>query len=231
MDKLSSELQRLHFLSDQPHAGGQQALGLAFTRAADWQRVAELCRAVQEELELPAPAVSIDGEGYQLWFSLAEAVDSEPVAGFFDGLHHRYLADLPDSRLRRGLPATLPPCQLAGDERWAAFIDPGMGSMFVGEPWLDLPPNRNQQADLLAGCQRIGKADFIRALTLLQPLAAPAVPNTTGKTSAPASTLAMRSEFTDPRQFLLAVMNDPHVSAELRIDAAKALLPYIGNTP
>ena len=35
MDKLSSELQRLHFLPDQPPAGNQQALGLAFTRAAD----------------------------------------------------------------------------------------------------------------------------------------------------------------------------------------------------
>ena len=227
MDKLTSELQRLHFLPDQPPSGGQQALGLAFTRAADWHRVAELCRAVQEELELPAPAVSIDGEGYQLWFSLAEAVDAGSVAAFYDGLHRRYLADLPDSRLRRGLPATLPPWQLPGDERWAAFIDPGMGSMFVGEPWLDLPPNRNQQADLLAGCRRIGKTDFMRALALLQPQAAPAIHDT----AAPASTLSMRGEFTDPRQFLLAVMNDPQTSAELRIDAAKALLPYIGNTP
>lgn len=231
MDKLTSELQRLHFLSDQPPSGGQQALGLAFTRAADWHRVAELCRAVQEELELPAPAVSIDGEGYQLWFSLAEAVATDETACFLDGLQHGYLADLADSRLRRGLPSQPPPCQLPGDDRWAAFIDPGMGSMFVGEPWLDLPPNRNQQADLLAGCQRIGKADFMRALALLQPLADPAVHDTAGKASAPASTLSLRGEFTDPRQFLLAVMNDPQASAEQRIDAAKALLPYIGNAP
>ena len=106
-----------------------------------------------------------------------------------------------------------------------------MGSMFVGEPWLDLPPNRNQQADLLAGCQRIGKADFMRALALLQPLDDLAVHDTAGKASAPASTLSLRGEFTDPRQFLLAVMNDPQASAEQRIDAAKALLPYIGNAP
>ena len=118
MDKLTSELQRLHFLPDQPPSGGQQALGLAFTRAADWHRVAELCRAVQEELELPAPAVSIDGEGYQLWFSLAEAVATDETAYFLDGLQHRYLADLADSRLRRGLPSQPPPCQLPGDDRW-----------------------------------------------------------------------------------------------------------------
>ena len=29
MDKLTSELKRLHFLPDQPPSGGQQALGLA----------------------------------------------------------------------------------------------------------------------------------------------------------------------------------------------------------
>ena len=222
MDKLTSELRRLHFLPDQPPSGGQQALGLAFTRAADWHKVAELCRAVQEELELPAPAVSIDGEGYQLWFSLAEAVAADETACFLDGLQHRYLADLADSRLRRGLPSQPPPCQLPGDDRWAAFIDPGMGSMFVSEPWLEMAPNRNQQADLLTAFKSIRAADLAHALSLLQPAnlaQQPAVPPE-------AATLPTSGTFTSPKQFLLAVMNDPRASAEQRLQAAKALLPY-----
>lgn len=224
MDKLNAELQRLHFLTERSPAARQQALGVAFTRAEDWRTVNDLCQAILEELDLPIPAISINGQGYQLWFSLAEAVEPGQAARFLDGLRHRYLADLPDSRLHFGLPDELPPCQLADDERWAAFIDPGMGSMFIGDPWLDIPPNRNQQADLLAGCKPIGAADFTRALDILQPSAGPmGESNADNRT---ATVLSMRGEFTDPRQFLLAVMNDAQASADQRIEAAKALLPY-----
>ncbi len=46
--------------------------------------------------------------------------------------------------------------QVSGTQTGFGQSIPGMGSMFVGEPWLDLPPNRNQQADLLA-------VDFVEA--------------------------------------------------------------------
>ncbi|PPA05863.1 terminase, partial [Pseudomonas sp. MWU12-2312b] len=35
------------------------------------------------------------------------------------------------------------------------------------------------------------------------------------------------AEFDDPRDFLKAVMNQPEVEPRLRVDAAKALMPYI----
>lgn len=222
MDKLSGELQRLHFLP------GQQALGIAFRRAADWEPAAQLWRAVQEELDLPAPAVSVDGQGYRLWFSLAEPVDEQQARRFLDGLHNRYLADLPASRLEFGL-AGDPPGPLADGERWAAFIDPGMGSMFIAEPWLEMAPNSNQQADLLAGFVSMRTADFVRALALLQPAgqAAAADDNAVPVASAP----SLQGPFTEPKQFLLAVMNDAGASLPQRIEAAKALLPYFEKTP
>lgn len=33
--------------------------------------------------------------------------------------------------------------------------------------------------------------------------------------------------FSDPKQFLLAAMNDPAASGQLRVDAAKALMPFV----
>ena len=221
MDKLDSELQRLHFLPvDQ-----RQALGIRFLRATDWPAIATLCQAMQEELDLPTPVVSIDGQGYQLWLSLAEAVDAGQATSFLDSLCARHLADIPESRLQFGLPDNRPPAPLADGERWAAFIDPGMGSMFTREPWLDMPPNRNQQSDLLAGCKSVNTTDFRRALALLQP----APERDAGKAPEPLATLSIPGEFTDPRQFLLAVMNNPQARLEQRIDAAKALLPYCEN--
>lgn len=42
----------------------------------------------------------------------------------------------------------------------------------------------------------------------------------------PRSRLSVGGNFSDPKSFLLAVMNDPSASASQRIKAAKALLPY-----
>ncbi len=49
----------------------------------------------------------------------------------------------------------------------------------------------------------------------------PAVPG-----AVPHAGLAVGGGFVDPKSFLLAVMNDPGATAEHRIEAAKALLPY-----
>ena len=164
MDKLDAELRRLHLSPAEPPASGGQALCLGFRRAADWESVAALWHAAQAELDLPAPAMSIDGEGYRLWFSLAERVADETARRFIDGLIRRYLAELPDARLHIDFAASPPPAELIPDERWAAFIDPGLGSMFAAEPWLDMAPNRNQQADLLAALRSIRPAELSHAL-------------------------------------------------------------------
>ena len=41
-----------------------------------------------------------------------------------------------------------------------------------------------------------------------------------------ASSLGEPGCFNDPKGFLIAVMNDPHIGVRDRIEAAKALLPY-----
>ena len=216
MDKLDAELRRLHLSPAEPPASGGQALCLGFRRAADWESVAALWHAAQAELDLPAPAMSIDGEGYRLWFSLAERVADETARRFIDGLIRRYLAELPDARLHIDFAASPPPAELIPDERWAAFIDPGLGSMFAAEPWLDMAPNRNQQADLLAALRSIRPAELSHALDRMLAQTSPA--------AAPAAleTLSLSGPFTHPRDFLLAVMNDPQAGSLARIEAAKA---------
>ena len=220
MDKLDAELRRLHLSPAEPPASGGQALCLGFRRAADWESVGAVWHDAQAERDLRAPAMSIDGEGYRLWFSLADRVADETARRFIDGLIRRSLAELPDARLHIDFAASPPPAELIPDERWAAFIDPGLGSMFAAEPWLDMAPNRNQQADLLAALRSIRPAELSHALDRMLAQTSPA--------AAPAAleTLSLSGPFTHPRDFLLAVMNDPQAGSLARIEAAKALLPY-----
>lgn len=68
-----------------------------FNDAADWPHAADLYRAVQDGLDLPAPALGVAGR-YQLWFSLARAVPVAQASAFLAALRARYLADLPAKR-------------------------------------------------------------------------------------------------------------------------------------
>lgn len=216
-------------------------IGLA--PAAGWTPVVALCEGVVNVLELPAPAVSVAGPaGFRVWFSLADPVPLDRAEAFLAGLQARFLGELPVAQLSL-LPSAaartvpLAPAHERGDGRWTAFIDPAMGGMFADETWLDMAPSPERQAELLAGFKSIALADFQRVLGVLAPggamvpalggpvtglvMEAPARPGTT-----PSAGLAVGSGFVDPKSFLLAVMNDPGANAELRIDAAKALLPY-----
>ena len=265
MNKLFAELQRLYFLPAQalqdldadsePDAiklaeqGGMvRAMVLGFERAVDWEHAATLYQAVQEDLELPAPAVSVSGsEGYQLWFSLAEPVPAERARLFLNALHRTYLHDVRPAHLRfwpdadASLPAEpsvlkLPPALHETTGNWSAFIDPGMGSMFIEEPGLGMAPTMDRQADLLAGLKSMKTNAFERALDVLrtrsEAVAIPseltaARPQDSGSPVAPIrSTLSVGSNFVAPKSFLLAVMNDSSASADHRIEAARALLPY-----
>ncbi len=211
--------------------------------AAGWAPVAALCEGVVNVLELPAPAVSVAGRaGFRVWFSLADPVPLSRAEAFLAGLQARFLAEVPAAQLTllpsvalRSVP--IAPAHEAGDGRWTAFIDPAMGGMFADETWLDMAPSPERQAELLAGFKSIALVDFQRVLSVLAPagamvpasggpvtglvMEAPAFPG-----AAPRAGLAVGSGFVDPKSFLLAVMNDPSASAEQRIDAAKALLPY-----
>ena len=92
--------------------------------------------------------------------------------------------------------------------------------MFTDEPWLDMPPNPDGQAQLLAPLKSIPPAAFELALQRLRPAAVPSA-------SVQASSDAKRAAASlDPKRFLLDVMNNDSLELALRIEAAKALLPY-----
>jgi len=254
MNKLINELQRLYFLRD-PRCPGQaadddclagetatalnmigadgkvRAMVMSFDRASDWDQVAHVYQAVQSELNLPAPAVSVSGgKAYGLWFSLADAVPVAEAQAFLEALQLTYLADLPaihlDLRPQAATPVVeLPPALQAGTAKWSAFIDPTLGSMFVDEPWLDMSPNMDKQADILASLDSIKADDFQQALLALR-ISAAANADPAPQAASPQARPASSEAHGDPQSFLLAVMNDPLQKTRLRIAAAKALMPY-----
>jgi len=234
--------------------GMARAMVMNFKKSADWEQVANLYRAVQDELDLPAPAISVSGrKGYRLWFSLAAPVPVAQARSFLDALRRKYLADLPVANLElrpdTEQPASaaqalmkLAPARHVATGKWSAFIDPSMGAMFVDEPGLEMAPNMGRQADILAALKSIKAGDFQRALSVLQTAAEsagkPGLSPTERSASPPSeaasqpgagharTVLNVGNNFSDPKSFLLAVMNDPSASARQRIRAAKALLPY-----
>jgi len=248
MTRLQSEWRRLYLAHDTPDLdaadasagliapdGSVRALVLELARPADWNTLAPLWQGVQLDLELPAPAIAVNGrDGYQLWFSLAQAVPAQRARDFLAALARRYLPGIAAARLAQ-LPgadasgqlrhATPVPRQQAED-RWSAFLAPDLAPMFAEDPWLDLPPSPDGQADRLARLASITPADFEQALERLGPATPAPAQASHGATAAPdAGPLPVAHE-QDPKHFLLGVMNDTHVALALRIEAAKALLPY-----
>ena len=233
--------------------GMARAMVVSFARATDWEQVANLYQAVQDELDLPAPAVSVSGrKGYSLWFSLAEALPLAQIQAFLAALRLKYLADIPLAHLELQPDAlaikTLAPARHNTTGKWSAFIDPSMGSMFIVEPGLEMAPILDRQAGVLAGLKSIKTANFQRALSILQMPSeldgepaltlAEAAARLPTKVSRPPdladgyrySKLGEGNTYADPRDFLLAVMNDSSVGVKQRIKAAKALLPYFVST-
>lgn len=223
-------------------SGLARSLVVEFRRAADWPQVAELYQALQEEFELPAPAISVSGRsGYRLWLSLAEARPLAEIRRFLDALQQHYLAAIPEAGwgthpASPPVPLPLAPALNAATGKWSAFIDPSMGEMFVSEPGLEMAPNPDRQADLLSRIKSIASQDFQRALVKLEGKAALAEASETASQPADKSNQAnpaghVGSHYSDPQSFLLAVINDPAASTRDRIEAAKALLPYFGQAP
>jgi hypothetical protein len=211
-----------------------------------WGPVAALLDGVVNALELPLPAVSLAGErGFRVWFSLVDPVPVAQATRFLDGLRRRYLGAVPERHLS-AFPGTapelaLPPLALE-DGRWLAFVDPALGGMFGDEPWLEMAPSEERQAELLSSFKSIKPADFARVLDELDPpgVVMPAFQGTLADFPRGAVGEAVRPEavgltvgggFVDPKSFLLAVMNDPGARADYRLDAAKALLPYFEGLP
>jgi hypothetical protein len=246
VNRLQSEWRRL-YLPERADAGAGadaliardgrvRAVVLELARPADWGQLSAVWRGVQLDLNLPAPAIAVSGtDGYQLWFSLAQAVPVAQATAFLEALRVRYLADVPRHRvsLLPAADAATPgqarhaspvPAEQPATGQWSAFVAPDLAPLFTDTPWLDFPPGPDAQADLLSRLTPTPTTDFQRALDTLQPSAPPAT-----DPSAPGP-VAPTGYQTDPRRFLLNVMNDPATPLPLRIEAAKALLAH-GEAP
>lgn len=237
-NRLTTELERLYGLPGLAIrerglvcAGGRvRAAVVKVARAADWRLAARLYNSARAELELPAPAVSIaGGGGYQLWLSFSEALSVDQARSFLHGLCKASLGEWQPGQLEfwpegEGvLELILPPAKDEASGKWSAFIDPDLGSLFVDEPGLEMAPSEERQADLLAGVESIPPDAFERARVRL------GVTAETERASVGAEATSVA--FTDPKTFLLAVMNDPAASLDHRIEAAKALLPWFERDP
>lgn len=252
MTPLQVQLQRLYLPHPTPQAGAPaegagliapdgtvRGLVLELAQPADWDALSVLWRGVQADLELPAPAIAVNGvDGYQLWFSLAQAVPVADALVFLEALRVRYLGDVP-SRCVRLMPsiAALVPA-LRDTSRWSAFVAPDLAAIFGDDPWLDLPPNPEAQSQVLSRLACIPSAAFRSALARIAP--AGAAPSTAVRSAnsgvallgvppaaAPGAVASSTAEYAQsPRRFLLDVMADTRVDLHLRIEAAKALLPY-----
>jgi hypothetical protein len=262
MNKLEAELQRLYFLpgqewhslkseTDSPEidlittTGLVRCFVISVENGCAWSQVAALYEGVQDELDLPAPAISVSvEEGYQIWFSLAEPVALQLAQEFMGSLIRHYLTETKATKLklRPGMANDLKsvpqvPAKQESSDRWSAYIDPTMGSMFVEETWLEMAPNLDKQAAMLAGLKSIGTEDFDQALKTLQtirekissPEPHPPVEKAESAQRCPPTTLGIGGGFSNPKSFLLAVMNDSVASAEQRMAAAVALLPFFEN--
>lgn len=245
MTRLERELQRL-YLPDAAAPGLVDAAGqvkagvLGLARPADWATLGSVWQGVQAELELPAPSIVVAGEaGYQLWFSFDAPVPAARVMVFLEALRRHYLGEVDPRRVTlwpapdgavpgqaRHAPAV--PAVLADGEHWSAFVAPDLAPVFGDEPWLDLPPNLEGQASLLARLASMPSADLQQILDRLAPAATEVAPPPASASAdtpvLPATDPGPRSDL-DPAAFLREVMNDPAVPLALRIDAAKALLP------
>lgn len=228
MNRLLTELQRLYAAPATAPASGKQAaegparaMLLELARPADWDALGAVWRGVQADLELPAPAIAVNGrDGYQLWFSLADPVPAEQALAFLEGLRRRYLGGIAAQRLTLAPTAQeLPPRQLPSG-LWSALLAPDLAPVFAEEPWLDTEPGAEGQADLLCRIQSIKSAEFRAALERLGPDTPAPQADTVSAAPAPSADAGQD----EPRRFLLGVMNDASVPLHLRIEAAKGLL-------
>jgi hypothetical protein len=259
MSTLQAELERLYIPRDAVHQkqdfaesclitpdGSVRALLLELARPADWTALSALWQGVQADLGLPAPAIAVSGiDGLQLWFSLAELVPVTQACAFLESLRLRYLSQVKTDRItmrpcidgsmpQNAVHAALVPRQREETGRWSAFVAPDLAAIFADEPWLDLPPGPEAQANVLARLECIKLADFQEVLNRIKPVDlgpgahAQSDADKLIKVQDDAETINSPSQGKgkDPKGFLLGVMNDPAVELHLRIEAAKALLPY-----
>jgi hypothetical protein len=179
MQKLTSELQRLYLFAGQQHDapsielvkdGMVRTLVIDFHKAADeqhWARLCDVANALQTDLGLPAPAVSVSGgECYRLWLSLAQPLPEAQAKQFLALLHKAYFEDEEIDFGRSQV--DLPPAQNRATGLWAAFINPSMGGALAADLGLEMMPPESAQAAFLERLGSISTEEYQQALATLQ---------------------------------------------------------------
>lgn len=164
-----------------------RALALDFPRAADeqhWLLLCDVANALQQDLKLPAPAVSVNGaDKYNLWLSFAQPVPLARLRRFHALLHQAYFADLDVAS--GATVVEMPPCLHQRSGLWAAFINPAMGASLAEDLGLEMPPPISAQAAFLQGLDSITAEQFEHAMQVLQAA--------TGNAAAPAQAVTAKT--------------------------------------
>ena len=185
MQKLTAELTRLYLpagasattppLNLASADGRTRALVIGFDRqpGADemqhWSALCLVANALQTQLDLPAPAVSISGShGYRLWLSFDAAMPVAVATKFLGLLRLAYFPEMPEQADVFAATVEFPPSMNAGTGLWAAFINPGLGASFADESGLEMAPPAAGQLALLDGLNSISEPQFARAMSLLE---------------------------------------------------------------
>lgn len=196
MQKLLSELRRLYLPAGaapealSAHIRGDATLAVPLTSASGmtraimipfrkaktgdeaqhWTQLCGVANALQADLGLPAPAVSISAsDGYGLWLSFEHPLPSAQAQQFLELLGRSYFPDTPIAADAVSVPVELPPCLHHASGKWAAFIHPGMGASFADESGLEMAPPMAGQVAFLEGLHSISDDQLRHALATLQP--------------------------------------------------------------
>jgi hypothetical protein len=222
MEKLIAELTRLYLAPETvtrevlaAHIAGKTTLAIKLTTAdgltralaipfrkvfgdgesGHWDRLCVVANALQAELGLPAPAVSIDGaSAYRLWLSLETPVPAGEAQDFLELLRQAYFPQTEVAPDAATAPVYLPPCLNPRSGKWAAFIHPGMGASFAEESGLEMAPPLAGQAGFLESLDSIDEMQFREALRKLEQRRAPAA----APTQAPAPAQAQAQAANEP---------------------------------
>ncbi len=177
MQKLDAELKRLYLADGMRLATGDgptRAIVISFDKqpgnddGEHWSLLCAVANALQSDLALPAPAVSISGaRGFRLWLSLEQAAPVATVRHFMALLRKAYFPDATEVADVTAL-TSLPPCLNGDTGLWAAFINPGLGASFADESGLEMQPPDAGQLALLEGLHSIGGAQLAHATAVLE---------------------------------------------------------------
>ncbi len=237
MNALETEFHRLYLVKDSTAVapglmsedGRVRAMVMELVRPADWSVVSAVWQRVQSDLNLPPPAIAVTGnDSYQLWFSLAEPVSAAEASFFLESLRQRFLSDISPEHISM-LPtetrhAQLVPALQQSTGLWSAFVAPDLAAIFADSPGLDVSPRVEAQANVLAPLESI-KASVFEAIfdQVISDVERNSASQQSGTPVVPPSNKQCDS---DAKRFLTEVMNDASVEMHLRIEAAKAILPY-----